>query len=466
MEIPLLGANRSGSNTDYRDNLPVNYTIVVREVKGDQGYLISHDGLTELANDVGIDRGGIWNSRQQNHLRVSGNNLISVDESGVTADLGIITGSGQCSLPYSFQTQGILSGNKFWLYNGDTLEPQPYSAFPNFAPIDAVWINGIYVFTDRENIYHTEANDEKAIQGSSFGTNEFAPDGTLGLLADSQNQLVVFDRYSTSWFRDNGGDNFRFSRVQGRFSRVGIVGTHCKVELDGQIFLLGNRKDESPSIHILTGSSETNVATREIDIILEGYTEDELSQAVLETRTRKRQKILIVRLLRDTLEYHFDVAKKFGNHLAWTIIKSDVQGNAIWRGRNGVFDPRTSKWVYGDAIEGKLGYLDDTSNLQYGEKAEEICYTPLVNLESKSINNFELDTLPGFQTNDISVLLSMSFDGVVFGQETPVEYSSHGDYNQQFAGFALGYVRHNFSIKLRSVNDGKTVFSGLRIEHD
>lgn len=454
--------DKSATNVDYRDNLPVNRTIVLRDIKGDQGYHLSHPGLTLHTSAVGIDRGAVWNSRLDKHFRVSGNSLIDVD-TGITVISQDISGINQVSMPYSFQTQGVLSDGRFWLYDGATITENIDTDLGK--PIDAIFGSGIYIFTDGEFIYHTRADSEIAIDPLTFATNEFSPDKTKGLLWSNQGQLVVFDRYSTNYMDDGGGDNFRFRWIKGKQSRVGIVGTHCKTELDGQMFILGNREEESPSIHILTGG-EITIATREIDKILATYTESELAKAVLESRVQERDKFLIVRLKRHTLLYNLTIGQQVGNKHAWTILKTDVLGDAPWRAINGIYDPNQSKWIYGDSLDNKLGYLDNTTNLQYGEIIEELFYTPMIPLEARSINSLMMDSLPGFAAAEVNLFLSMSLDGVAHGQEYPIPISTPNDYNIKVRTEPLGYIPLNFSFKFRIVANGRTAFSDLRIDHD
>lgn len=464
LDLPISLGDKSSDETDYRDQLLVNLTVVERKIKGDDGYLLSHPGLTSFGAGVGIDRGGIYNSRQRAHLRVSKQRLVSVDTSGVSTEIGVISGTNQVSLPYSFQTQGIVADGRFWLYDGTTFQEV---IDPDLgSPIDADWINGVYFLTDGENLYHTRSDDETAIDPQTFATSEFSPDRTLGVLKNKQNQMVVFNRFSTEWFVDQATDNFRFRRVEGKAVKVGIVGTHAKCEMDGQIFILGNRKEESPSIHILASGTENTIATREIDQILETYTESELSDAVLESRVEKRQKYVLVRLSNHSLLYNYSIAQKFGNKYAWTILKTDIQGDNPWRARNGVYDPRVSKWIYGDNTDSRLGSLDDTTNLQYEEEIEEIFYTPIVNLETQSINQFEVDTLPGFSPGDVRAFFSMSYDGVTYGQEYTMTVSEQFNYNLRLILRRLGYIRENFNIKMRIVANGRSAFSGGRIDYD
>ena len=62
-------------------------------------------------------------------------------------------------------------------------------------PIDGVWINGYYFLTDGENIYHTDINDESAIDPLKFATAEFMPDTSVGLGKTQDNKVIVFGRY-------------------------------------------------------------------------------------------------------------------------------------------------------------------------------------------------------------------------------------------------------------------------------
>ena len=99
--VPIALGDKAGSETDYRDQLAVNYTMVERPIKGDQGYLLSYPGIEDFGTGVGIDRGGIFNDRIGQHLRISGRLLISVDAAGVSTEIGIVPGSDQASLPHS-----------------------------------------------------------------------------------------------------------------------------------------------------------------------------------------------------------------------------------------------------------------------------------------------------------------------------------------------------------------------------
>ena len=53
MQAPIMRGDHVSDETDYRDSLPVNYTVVTKEVRGAKGYLLSHPGLASHATGEG-----------------------------------------------------------------------------------------------------------------------------------------------------------------------------------------------------------------------------------------------------------------------------------------------------------------------------------------------------------------------------------------------------------------------------
>lgn len=453
-----------GLETDYRDNLPVNMTAVVKSIRGANGYMLSHYGLTQFATASGIDRGGIWNERLIDHYRVSGQKFVSVSTTGVVDELGAISGSKRASLAYSFNTQAIVADGKMWLYDGATLTEITDPELGD--PIDIAWIDGYYVLTDGENIYHTDITDETSIDPIKFSTSEFSPDPTLAVDKTTDNQWIVFNRYSTEYFENVASANFAWRRISGKALKAGVVGTHCETELEGRFYILGGGKEESVSVHYISAGTYTSIATREVDKVIATYTEEELADAVLETRVQDKDSFILVRLPRDTLLFNSTVALKFGIEFAWTIVKTGF-GNDPWRAANGVYDARLSEWIYGDILDGRLGILDKTVGSQYGNQVESILYTPLVNLESESVDEIELDIIPGHQidTSKVTTALSTTYNGVTFGTEIWVLYGEKNKYDQRFIKYRLGYVRNFAGWKFRTITTERLAFGLCRLEH-
>ena len=463
--LSLLSGDKIGSNTDYRDALPVNAYAVQRPILGADGYMLQHPGLTSFADGVGVDRGGYWNERLGIHYRVSGGELIGVNTDGTVDSFGEISGSLRASMTHSFNTQAIVADGRMWLHDGTTLSEVNDSDLGD--PIDITWIDGYYFLTDGEYIYHTNITNESQIDPLKFATAEFSPDPTLAVDTTSDNQVIVFGRYSTEYFVNKALENFAFQRIQGKAIKAGVVGTHCETEMDGTFYILGGGREESPSVHYISSGTYQSIASREVDKVISEYTESELSTAILETRVNENNKFIVVHLPRHTLLFNRALASSIGVKYAWTIVNSDVVGDTKWRAVNGVFDPRVSKWIYGDNQTSNIGYLDDDVATQYGEMVETVLYTQFTDLESQSIDQIEVETIPGHQvyTDNVTCAISLSYNGVTYGKEWWNLYGQKDVYSTRFIARRLGYVRQNVIFKLRCASREKVSFLFLKVTH-
>jgi hypothetical protein len=278
--------------------------------------------------------------------------------------------------------------------------------------------------------------------------------------------VIVFNRYTTEFFVNRATEFFAFQRIEGKAVKCGVVGTHCETELEGKFYVIGGGREEAVSVHVLSAGTYTSIATREVDKILSTYTESELSEAVLETRSEDKDRFLLARLPNHTLLYNATIARNLGKDVAWTIIKTGVN-DVKWRGVNGVFDPRVGKFVYGDNQNSNIGLLDNSIASQYGEAVESIFYSPLLNLESTSIDEMEVQTIPGHQVNpdDVKCSVSLTFNGLSYGKEWFALYGQQTNYGTRFIQRRLGYVRENVGIKVRCVSTERLNFLFIRLEY-
>jgi len=464
--INLIKGDAAGSDTDYRDLLPVNMTAVIQPLFGSAGYMIQEPGLRAFGTGRGRDRGGVWNSRFLDHYRVSGDRLIEMNASGFVFDRGEITGADTASLPYSFNNQAIIADGKMWLYNpADGLRQV---TDPDVGePTDGVWIDGFFLLTDGDRLYHTELSDESAIDPLDFGSAEFMPDGIIAIEKTSDDKAIVFGRYSTQFFRlDPSLTNFAFANIPSRNIRSGIVGKDAKAEVEGVYYILGGDEHENVSIRQLGVNHSERVATREVEKIINSYSENQLVDAILEARVREGYAYLLVHLPNDTLIFNITLAKQLGISQAWSILKTDVLGSRTYRGVHGVWDPRLGFFVYGDKRDANIGLLDDNNPLHYGEIAEWELNTPFIMLDGQSVDKLEIEMLPGFNdAGDANVAISLTYEGVTHGREYDKQYGQMAVYDQRFICRRLGRVDNWFSIKLRGATRSRMAFARGYIDH-
>ena len=462
--LDLIKGDSIGSETDYRDALPVNMVGIVRPMFGVSGYMIQIPGLVQYGTSTGVSRGAVWNERFNELYRVDGNSLVQVESNGTVTTLGTITGTGLVSLPYSFNTQGVVADGRFWLY--DATSGFREITDPDLGdPIDCVWIDGYYFFTDGDFIYHTEISDEESIDPLQFATAEFMPDKSLGVAKTQDNKVIVFGRYTVEYFVNVASDNFAFQRVQTRAQKIGIVGTYCKTEMNNRLYIIVGRKDESVSVYSLGVGDSQKVATREIEKIINEYSEEILSQQFVESYEEDGYDYLIVRLPNETLVFNETLARQGGIDQAWSIFKTGT-GSAPWRAQHLVFDVRRSEWVCGDREDARLGYLDNFISTQYGELPEWELYTPFIYLDSASIDRMEIETMPGHSgDDDATVFLSLTYNGVTYGKEWTKLYGEPSNYGQRFICRRLGYVRDWVGFKMRGVSRSRMAFGRAFIDY-
>lgn len=465
LPVTLLKGDKVSSKVEYRETLAENMIPVFKEVAGAQGYMTTYPGLTSFGTGKGIDRGGVYNERFNKHFRVSGTKFIEVGTDGTVTELGDIPGTSQCTLIElaSFNTQGIIADGKLFLYSplGGLVEVTDADLG---NPIDGTWIDGYYFLTDGEYIYHTDITSETAIDPLKFATAEFMPDRSLGIAKTQDNKIIVFGRYSIEYFANIASDNFAFRRVESRAQKIGIVSSLAKCEIDGAFFIIGGKREESISIHRVDLGSSAKIATREVDDILSIYTEDDLADVRVESRVEGDIAFILFQLPNHTLCYNLTIAKALGNSFAWSLIKSHVVDSVPYRGINGAFDPRISKWIYGDRNDSSIGFLDYTTAKHYNQKVEWVLYTPFLYIETASIDQLELKTIPGFNTSDdAKVAVSATYNGVTYSMEEWFTYSDPLDYNKRFILYGLGYVPQFIGFKFRGVSESRMTFATMGV---
>jgi hypothetical protein len=464
LPVNLIKGDKISSKTDYRDFLPVNMYAVQKNILGANGYLIGVPGIESFATGSGIDRGGIYNERTADHFRVSGGSFISVAKEGSVTNLGSIPGVGQAALPYSFNTQAIIADGRMWLYDSTNGLTEITDADLG-NPIDGVWVNGYYFLTDGEYIYHTDTTSETSIDPLKFATAEFMPDKSLGVGKTQDNKVMVFGRYTIEYFIDRAQENFAFQRVESRAQKIGIVATHAKTEASGTWFIVGGRKDESIGVYSVGVGSVEKVSTREVDRILEQYSEPELVDIRVESRTLRDTTFIIISLPDETLCFNVTIAKSLGKSVAWSLLQTGISPGA-WNCINGVFDSRSGKWIYADRTNSNIGELTEDTFEQYGEKQEIVFSTPFVSLETASIDEIEIDTIPGNHINDDATLaFSLTYDGQTYSQEWWDLYSEPNNYGTRYIQRRLGYVDESFSLRFRSVTTARMAFAGLKVTY-
>lgn len=466
----IKGDSLDAGNVDYRDSVPVNMYAVPRSILGASGYMYQFAGLSDFASGRGVDRGGLWCSYRglEGHYRVSGDKFISIDDNGGVAVLGTVSGTDQCTMTFTFNNIIILADRKLYYYNPTDGFRQITDGGNVGSPISVAFVAQFVVLTDGERIYHSQILNEESFPVENEAVAEFEPDDSLALRKNEDNELVVFGQFSIEHFIFNAATSgFAFSPLDRKASKLGVAGSNAIGELNSEWFIVGRRYETAPSCYSYLGGSSRKIASRNIEQVLKEYSYDQLSATTVDCITIDKVELVLFHFPNETYLFNKSIADMAGVDSAWSLLKTDVNGDADYRARNFVRDPRIGgHWIVGDKLNGNIGLFDENESTQYGDIVEWLMFSPFLKFESLSINSIEVDTISGItgDIQDATVFVSNTEDGRTYGHEYTMLYGNQYDYNQRFIARALGYVRHWVGFKFRGASRNRMAFGLFTVD--
>lgn len=419
MQIPILNGIYVDSDGDFRTSYPRNLIPVPKSQGISKGYLKPADGIVKFAEGPGIDRGGInWNGTL---YRVQGTKLVQIENDGTVIEIGDVGGNGQVNFDYSFDRLGISSsGNLFYFYNG-TLSQVTDADLGQV--LDFIYVDGYFMTTDGSFLIVTELNDPTLVNPLKYGSSEADPDGILTLLK-IRDEPYAINRYTIEVFQNIGGNLFPFQRNKSAMIMRGAIGTNaaCVYTIGNftGVAFLGSGRNEPPSVWYGVNGGSTKLATREIDTILQNYTEEELQSVVLESRVDRSLNFLYLHLPDQTLVYDANTSEAAGEPI-WFILTSSPVGIGQYRARNLVWC--YDKWISGDPQSNKLGYFVDNISHCYDDVVEWEFGTMIIYNQTEGVifHELELIALTGYCSvgKNPTIWTCYSTDGETWSQERP-----------------------------------------------
>ncbi len=465
MQIPILSGISSDLTADFRTSYPINMVPVPKDTGLSKGYLRTADGLTQLAEGPGLDRGGVnW---KEYCYRVMGTKLVRVNQGGTVDVLGDV-GSGmvaisdRVSMDYSFDRLAIASGGRLYYWDGATLTQV---TDPDLGIVlDVIFISGYFMTTDGENVVVTELADPTTVNPLKYGSSEFDPDPVLALFR-LRNEAYVLNRYTTEVFDNVGGTGFPFRTIKGAEIPKGAIGTHMRCRVGESFAFVGSGREEPPSVYLAIGGAAQKLATREIEEVLQGYSEYELSKCSMEYRFLEGHQFLYIHLPDRTIAHDLS-ASQVVQQPVWFGLTSDIDCDGPYRARNFVYV--YGQWLCGDTLDGRIGVVDQTTAAQYDDDIGYRFDTALIYNETRGaiVNSLELVGLPGrAPLGHTSVIFnSYSDDGLQYSDEKAVSGGAFGETGKRMQWRRQGRMKLWRSERFRGVTRGPIAFARLEAE--
>jgi len=451
MQIPILNGVFADNAPDLRQSYPVNMVPVSIKSGISNGYLRPGDGIVQFTTGPGIDRGGIeW---QGVCYRVMGTKLVTVSSTGVVTILGDVGSGGLVTFTYSFELLAIASGGRLYYWNPVTSVLAQVTDPDLGTVLDVVWVDGYFMTTDGEFLIVTELTNPFDVNPLKYGSSEIDPDPVVALIK-LRNEVYAINANTIEVFDNVGGSFFPFNRIDGAQVQKGAVGTHACCEFMQRIAMVGGGRGEAPSVYLAANATTEKIATREIDQILEEYSEATLSQILLEQRVEKDHIFLYIHLLDKTLVFDGTTSAALGQ-LVWFVLTTTTAGFAQYRARNFIYC--YDKWILGDPQSSNLGIVSEDISSHWGQIVRWEFGTTIVYNESLGavFHQMELVSLTGSVALglDPTISTSYSIDGKSYSQDRFIKVGTTGSPAKRLVWFQQGFMRNWRIQRFRGTSD-------------
>lgn len=460
MQVSVISGISADETGDFRTAMPRNLIPVPKQNGVSNGYLRPADGIVQFAVGTGADRGGInWNGAC---YRVMGFNLIRIASNGAVTIIGDVGDGGPVSFDYSFDLLAIASGRKLYYWNGSGMNQV---VDPDLrACLDVIWADGYFLSTDGEYLVVTELNDPTTISTLKYGSAEADSDPILGLLK-LNGRPHALGRYSIEQFANVGGSNFPFERVEGALIQRGVIGTHAACVFAEQIAFVGSGHNEPPAVWIGANGATNKLSTREIDTLLQEYSESQLATVKLEARVEKSHQQLYIHLPDMCLVYDHGASQAIGEPV-WAVLTSGSSERGTYRARDFVWC--YDRWICGDPTSNLIGTFSNDTGEHYGQKTGWQFATPILYNEGRGLilHRLELVSLPGRVPlgADPVVYTQYTLDGETWSQPVPCKAGRQGERNARLTWLRQGSMRNWRAQRFIGTSDAHVSFARLEVQ--
>jgi hypothetical protein len=464
MNIPILSGVFTDTAPDFRQSYPVNMVPVALKNGISNGYLRPGDGIVQFASGPGVDRGGV--EYDGICYRVMGTKLVTVSSNGAITILGDVGGPTNqlVTFTYSFDLLAIASGGRLYYWNPATQVLAQVTDPDLGTVLDVAWVDGYFMTTDGEFLVVTELTDPFDVNPLKYGSSEIDPDPIVALVK-LRNEIYAINANTIEVFDNIGGSFFPFQRVDGAQVQKGAVGTHACCEFMQRVAFVGGGRNEAPSVYLAANASTEKIATREIDQILEGYSEAVLSQILLESRVEKDHTFLYIHLPDRTLVFDGMTSAALQQPV-WFVLTSTTVGFAQYRARNFVYC--YDKWIVGDPQTANLGFVSDQISSHWGQTVRWEFGTVIVYNESNGavFHQMELVSLTGSVAlgQNPTISTAYSTNGQAYSQDRFIKVGTTGTQAKRLVWFQQGFMRNWRVQRFRGTSDAHISVARLEVQ--
>ena len=412
-----------------------------------------------MVSGPGVCRGGIiWNDME---YRVMGDRLVSIYGTTIT-DIGQIPGTGRAVMTIGFDHLAIAADENLFFYNGSELKQ---NTDPDLGKsLAVVWIDGYFMTTDGQNLVVTELGNPFSVNPLKYGSSERDPDDIMTVLRYGV-EVAAINRHSIETFYNAGTANFPFQRNDGAYVNRGAIGPYAACVADTYIAFVGGGRNEPIGVYMATNGSSQKVSTREIDLLLEGYTNQQLQKVLIEYVSGRSERTLMIHLPDVTVCFDIGATEAAGQPI-WYYLTSAVEGLGEYRAQ--YYLNNSGKWTVADTLTPRIGCLSDEHGHHWGEQVGWEFSTPIIYNDAKGavFHSIELVGMPGSVALGENPVIETRYseDGVTWSSRALCKMRTIGNRTAPIKWLRQGMMRDRRIQKFSGTSEAHISVAALEAE--
>ncbi|MBL4589617.1 MAG: hypothetical protein JKY11_06025, partial [Alphaproteobacteria bacterium] len=264
-------------------------------------------------------------------------------------------------------------------------------------------------------------------------SSEIDPD-PINVVLELRNEVYAINRHSIEVFDNVGGTGFPFERIEGAQIQRGTIGHRAATVFDNKVAFVGGGRNEPPGVYIGLNGGNQKISTQEIDVVLQGYTENELAEIVVESRTQLTHVWLYIHLPDQVLVYDAEATRVLQTPV-WFTLSGGIITKTQYPARSFVWV--YDKWLVGDPVTGRISTPVKTVSSHFGDKVKwDFNVTIAYNGGMGAIvHDMELVSLTGETAlgDDPVITTEYTIDGVTWSQPETTSAGKQGERAQRIA---------------------------------
>ena len=425
MKIPLGLGSYESSSLPFSAQRCVNmYAAIAQDQALSDAILFGTPGIVQLGTGGALasdkSRGSIVMAGVL--YVINGTSLNSFTSAGVKTALGTIAGTARCSMAHNGLVIAIVvpGGNAYTYTAATTTLAQITDG--DYATSDTVtFSDGYYIYTqtDGKKWFVSNLNTPGTIDPLDFGSAETSPDLIVAGFANYDNVFILGEN-TVEVFQNVGGAGFPYQRIEGASYEKGCSAKYTPIQWQGAFYFVGGGINERDSIYRAGSSGEPEkVSTDAIDTEIQNFTATEISNAYSYTFGLNGSSFVaftFTSIVVTSRTFVYNVtASKLSGRTVWFEMQSGVSEAAS---RIASVDYVYDKLVVSDSKDGRIGYLDEDTYTEYGNRLLAEKVTPPIFIDDVSTIFHEVELIidagQGLKTgqgSDPQVMMDFSDDG-------------------------------------------------------